>query len=117
MRRAEAVAIAVYILATVADEVMTWRYVVELGLFEEANPLNIFVHMRLPLWLWLLADLAALATILTLLRLPLIYARRRGHSEATRLAESFRRFGLWFFAFLRLSPVIHNLFVLASTRL
>jgi len=117
MRRTEVAAAVAYVASALADELMTWRYVVELGLFEEANPLNVFVHWRLPLWLWLLADLAALATILTLLRLPLIYARRRGHSEATRLAESFRRFGLWFFAFLRLSPVIHNLFVLASTRL
>jgi len=117
VRRTEVTPIAVYIFAALADELMTWRYVVELGLFEEANPLNVFVHWKLPLWLWLLADVATLIVIYMLLRLPLIYARRRGHSEAIRLTESFRRFGLWFFAFLRFSPVIHNLFVLASTRL
>jgi len=114
MRRAEAVAIAVYMLAALADELMTWRYVVELGMFEEANPLNVFVHWRLPLWLWFLADVAALITIYTLLLISVLYARGRGHPEAIRLAESFRRVGLWFFAFLRLLPVIHNTFMIVS---
>jgi len=115
MRRADAAAVAIYVASALADEAMTWRYVVELGLFEEANPLNIFVHWRLPLWLWLLADVAALTAIRMLLSIPLTYAKRAGHPGAVRLAESFRRVGLWFFALLRLIPVIHNLFALAST--
>jgi len=109
MPEAFVIFIILYIVGALVDDVLTYRYVVELRMFAEANPTNIFVNSGLPLWAWIAIDMFILLAILAMYRLYIAYMDRRGVGRIGRIVAYASLASL---TAIRMLPAIHNTLLL-----
>ena len=104
-----------YWIGSLVDNMTTWVFVVELGLANEMNPYNLFVHKRWPLWTWFARD-----TLFFVAYWPLVvwlggWIKRKGlesgRPATVRIGEL-----SWLLlvaaALARLAPAVHNVLFL-----
>jgi len=109
MPRTFAVFATLYIAGVLADDILTYLYVVELRMFGEANPMNIFVNSGLPLWTWILVDMFVLFITLAMHRLYIAYMDRKNLGRIGRIVAYTSLTSL---TAIRLLPAIHNALLL-----
>jgi len=109
MPRAFTVFTILYIVGALADDLITYRYVVELRMFGEANPTNIFVNSGLPLWAWIAIDMLILLAILALHKLYITYMDRRGVGRIGRIIAYASLASL---TAIRTLPAVHNILLI-----
>jgi len=109
MPEAFVIFIILYIVGALLDDMLTYRYVVELRMFAEANPTNIFVNSGLPLWTWIAVDMLILLAILALHKLYITYMDRRGVGRIGRIVAYASLASL---TAIRMLPAIHNVLLI-----
>jgi len=118
MNRRLAASMMVYILGTVCDYLLTYKYVVVEGRFMEANPfLRDFIYVN-PLWMWFLRDFLFLVLIVAaaLGCRWLILHLSRNEPPARRARLTWIASKYWVIvmavAVVRLLPGVHNVLLI-----
>ena len=105
-----------YIFGALVDNLLTYFYVKLWGIYLEANPIVMLYWINMPLWTWLMRELAGL---LIALSASIAYRKFADYliskSYPSRILTLLRRAWLWPFylaATLRCLPAIHNVLLI-----
>jgi len=111
-------AVVLYSLGALGDNLLTYKYVVVERRFYEANPFTAPRVYTQPLWMWFLYDLAAfvfaLVAALGYYRLMLWLSRRDPPSRRARILRVASKYWaiVLFISIIRFLPVIHNVLLI-----
>jgi len=112
------IAIVLFLLGSLGDNLLTYKYIVLEHRFSEANPIaesRIFVQ---PLWMWFVYDFVDLVITLGLAfgyyRLMLWYSRKKPLWKRKKILKIASKYWIIVFvvAIIRVLPVIHNVLLL-----
>lgn len=113
------IAVALFIIGSIGDNLLTYKYVVVEGVYGEANPFTASRIFSQPLWMWFVYDFAGLVAVVALAlgyRVLMLWLSRRDplwRRERIRRIASKYWVIVMVVAGIRLLPVVHNLLILA----